>query len=35
MAALILHELERWLTLVVGTYHASVYNGLFQPPVAR
>lgn len=35
MAALTLHELERWLTLAVGTYHASVHNGLLQPPAAR
>ncbi|MFN4116085.1 MAG: Mu transposase C-terminal domain-containing protein [Inhella sp.] len=34
MAALTLHELERWLTLAVGTYHASVHNGLLQPPAA-
>ena len=34
-AALTLHELERWLTLAVGTYHGSVHNGLLQPPVAR
>jgi putative transposase len=30
-----LHELERWLTLAVGTYHGSVHNGLLQPPAAR
>jgi len=35
MAALSLRELERWLTLAVGTYHASVHNGLLQPPAAR
>ena len=35
MAALTLHELERWLTLAVGTYHGSVHNGLFQPPAAH
>ncbi|MFN3887813.1 MAG: Mu transposase C-terminal domain-containing protein [Aquabacterium sp.] len=35
MAALTLRELERWLTLAVGTYHASVHNGLLQPPAAR
>jgi len=34
-AALALHELERWLTLAVGTYHGSVHNGLLQPPAAR
>ncbi|MCO6039825.1 transposase family protein, partial [Enterobacter hormaechei] len=34
-AALTLRELERWLTLAVGTYHGSVYNGLLQPPAAR
>ena len=34
-AALTLRELERWLTLAVGTYHGSVHNGLFQPPAAR
>jgi putative transposase len=34
-AALTLHELERWLTLAVGTYHGSVHNGLLQPPAAR
>ncbi|WP_162774036.1 integrase catalytic domain-containing protein, partial [Escherichia coli] len=27
-AALTLRELERWLTLAVGTYHGSVHNGL-------
>nr|QKY83760.1 hypothetical protein [Salmonella enterica subsp. enterica] len=26
-AALTLRELERWLTLAVGTYHGSVHNG--------
>ena len=35
MAALTLRELERWLTLAVGTYHGSVHNGLLQPPAAR
>ncbi|MDH2181901.1 hypothetical protein, partial [Stenotrophomonas sp. GD03654] len=30
-----LRELERWLTLAVGTYHGSVHNGLLQPPAAR
>ncbi len=35
MAALTLRELERWLTLAVGTYHASVHSGLLQPPAAR
>lgn len=35
MAALTLRELERWLTLAVGTYHGSVHNGLLQPPIAR
>ncbi|WP_425341362.1 hypothetical protein [Escherichia coli] len=30
-AALTLRELERWLTLAVGTYHGSVHNGLLQP----
>jgi len=35
MAALTLRELERWLTLAVGTYHASVHNGLLQPPATR
>ncbi|HFV8265020.1 TPA: mercury(II) reductase, partial [Escherichia coli] len=34
-AALTLRELERWLTLAVGTYHGSVHNGLLQPPAAR
>ena len=34
-AALTLRELERWLTLAVGTYHGSVHNGLLQPPEAR
>ena len=33
-AALTLRELERWLTLAVGTYHGSVHNGLLQPPAA-
>ena len=35
MAALTLRELERWLTLAVGTYHGSVHNGLLQPPATR
>jgi putative transposase len=35
MAALTLRELERWLTLAVGTYHGSVHNSLLQPPAAR
>ena len=35
MAALTLRELERWLTLAVGTYHGTVHNGLLQPPAAR
>lgn len=35
MAALTLRELERWLTLAVGTYHNSVHNGLLQPPGSR
>ncbi|EXF95619.1 transposase TniA [Pseudomonas fluorescens HK44] len=35
MAALTLHELERWLTLTVGTYHGSVHNSLLQPPAVR
>jgi len=35
MASLTLRELERWLTLAVGTYHGSVHNGLLQPPAAR
>lgn len=34
-ATLTLCELERWLTLAVGTYHGSVHNGLLQPPAAR
>lgn len=34
-ATLTLRELERWLTLAVGTYHSSVHNGLLQPPEAR
>jgi len=34
MAALTLHELERWLVLAVGTYHGSVHGGLLQPPAA-
>jgi putative transposase len=34
-AVLTLRELERWLTLAVGTYHGSVHNGLLQPPAAR
>ncbi len=29
-AALTLRELERWLTLAVGTYHGSVHNGLLS-----
>ncbi|OZN74705.1 integrase core domain protein, partial [Pseudomonas aeruginosa] len=34
-AALTLRELERGLTLAVGTYHGSVHNGLLQPPAAN
>jgi putative transposase len=34
MAALTLHELERWLTLAIGTYHGSVHGSLLQPPMA-
>ena len=34
MAALTLHELERWLALAVGAYHSSVHGTLLQPPVA-
>eukprot|EP01012_Entosiphon_sulcatum_P017286 TRINITY_DN22078_c0_g2_i1.p1 TRINITY_DN22078_c0_g2~~TRINITY_DN22078_c0_g2_i1.p1 ORF type:complete len:560 (+),score=47.22 TRINITY_DN22078_c0_g2_i1:103-1782(+) len=35
MASLTLRELERWLTIAVGTYHGSVHSGLLQPPMAR
>jgi putative transposase len=34
-ATLTLRELERWLALAVGSYHASVHGSLFQPPAAR
>ena len=34
-ATLTLRELERWLALAVGTYHAAVHGTLFQPPAAR
>ncbi|WP_319586493.1 Mu transposase C-terminal domain-containing protein [uncultured Desulfobulbus sp.] len=34
-AVLTLRELERWLTLAVGTYHGSVHGSLLQPPAAR
>lgn len=34
MATLTLRELERWLTLAVGTYHGSVHGSLLQPPTA-
>ncbi|MGH9067411.1 MAG: transposase [Acidimicrobiales bacterium] len=34
-AALTLRELERWLTLAVSAYHASVHGGLGQTPAAR
>jgi len=33
-AALTLRELERWLTLAVGTYHGSIQGSLLQPPAA-
>lgn len=34
MAALTLHELERWLTLAIGAHHGSVHSSLLQPPAA-
>lgn len=34
-AALTLRELERWLTLAVASYHASVHSGLGQTPAGR
>jgi putative transposase len=34
MAALTLHELERWLNLAIGAYHGSVHGTLLQPPAA-
>jgi len=34
-AAMTLRELERWLTLAVGTYHGSVHGSLLQPPACR
>ncbi|AWK15543.1 DDE-type integrase/transposase/recombinase (plasmid) [Candidatus Fukatsuia symbiotica] len=34
MATLTLRELERWLTLAVGTYHGSIHSSLLQTPAA-
>lgn len=34
-AVLTLRELERWLTLAVGSYHGSVHGGLEQTPAGR
>ncbi len=33
-AILTLRELEKWLTLAIGTYHASVHSSLWEPPAA-
>jgi putative transposase len=33
-AILTLRELERWLTLAIGTYHESVHSSLWEPPAA-
>lgn len=33
-AILTLRELEKWLTLAIGTYHESVHSSLMEPPVA-
>lgn len=34
LAVLTLRELERWLTLAVGSYHGTVHGSLLQPPAA-
>ncbi len=31
-AILTLRELEKWLTLAIGTYHESVHSSLWEPP---
>jgi len=33
-AILTLRELEKWLTLAIGTYHESVHSSLWEPPAA-
>ena len=33
-AILTLRELEKWLTLAIGTYHGSVHSSLLEPPAA-
>lgn len=33
-AILTLRELEKWLTLAIGTYHESVHKSLWEPPSA-
>ena len=35
MAMLTLHELEKWLTLAVATYHGSIHSTLGQTPAGR
>lgn len=34
MAILTLRELEKWLTLAIGTYHESVHSSLKEPPAS-
>lgn len=34
MASLTLRELEKWLTLAIGTYHESVHSSLYESPAA-
>ncbi len=33
-AILTLRELEKWLTLAIGTYHGSVHSSLLETPAA-
>ncbi|MFA7340432.1 MAG: Mu transposase C-terminal domain-containing protein [Candidatus Obscuribacterales bacterium] len=33
-AILTLRELEKWLTLAIGTYHGTVHGSLLEPPAA-
>jgi putative transposase len=34
-AILTLRELEKWLTIAIGTYHESVHSALWEPPSCR
>jgi putative transposase len=33
-AVLTMRELEKWLTLAIGTYHESIHSGLWETPAA-